>query len=128
MLGGVARDFFSQESGAKIKTHDGHPGEHGDGGEVAKVTGDLADVIVGNVNVEYHEEEDSEESDTDNIAQDNPSMETVELWDKPIDNEDDEQGDKTDHSKGCENVDHRTVRQPSCVTLTCWGRKCLMCG
>ena len=112
VLGGVARDFFSQESGAKIKTHDGHPGEHGDGGEVAKVAGDLADVIVLKVGIEYSEEKNSEESDTDDIAQYNPSMETVELRDNPIDNEDDEQGEKTDNSKECENDDHGTVRQP----------------
>ena len=102
VLGGVARDFFSQESGAKIKTHDGHPGEHGDGGEVAKVAGDLADVIVLKVGIEYSEEKNSEESDTDDIAQYNSSMETVELQDIPIDDKDDKQGEKTNHSCCCE--------------------------
>ena len=91
VLDGVARDFFSQESRAKIKTHDGHPGEHGDGGEVAKVAGDLAEVKVLKISIKNSEKENCEESDAGDVAQYDPSMETVELRDNPIDSKDDEQ-------------------------------------
>ena len=72
---------------AKIKTHDGHPAEHGDGGEVAKESDDFAEKFV-KIGIENSDQENSEECYADHIAQYNSSMETVKLRDNPIDNED----------------------------------------
>ena len=98
----------------KIKTHDGHPAEHGDGGEVAKVTNDLADLdrLLIEFDIVNYEDERCEECYTNNIAQDNLSMKTVELRDIPIDNEDNEQGDETDNSKDGEHNVNKIIRKP----------------
>ena len=71
--------LFSQQCMAKVKAHDGHPRKHAHGGEVAKVTNCLADL---------DRLDRCEECYTNNIAQDNLSMETVELRDNQIDNAD----------------------------------------
>ena len=42
----VVLDLFAQQGGAEVKTHDGHPGEHGHGGDVAEVADDLAEVVL----------------------------------------------------------------------------------
>ena len=112
MSRGVRGEFFSEESGAKIDTHDGHPAEHGDGGEVAEVSDDLAEKFV-KISVKNSDEESSEECYADDIAQYNSSMETVEFRDKPIDDEDDKQGEKTDNSCSCEDCCYITMCQPA---------------
>ena len=104
--------FFSQQCGAEVIAHDGHPAEHGDGGEVTKVTDDLADGFV-KVKIENNDEEDSDECYAHNIAQHDSSMVTVELWDKPIDDEDDKQGEETDDSCTGEECDDVTLVQPA---------------
>ena len=85
---GVLWDFLPEESGAKIKTHDGHPREHWDWGEVTKVSNGLTEIFVLKIKIENCEEESCQEYYADNIAQDNLSMEIVEVRDNPIDNED----------------------------------------
>ena len=97
---------------AKIKTHDGHPAEHGDGGEVAEVSDDLAEKFV-KIGIENSDQENSEECNADHIAQYNSSMETVELQDIPIDDKDDKQGEKTNHSCCCEDFCDLFVCQPA---------------
>ena len=83
----------------KIKTHDTHPGKHGDRGEVTKVSNGLTEIFVLKIKIENCEEESCQEYYADNIAQDNLSMEIVEVRDDPIDNETITQSDKTDKSK-----------------------------
>ena len=75
---------------AKVKAHDGHPRKHAHGGEVAKVTNDLADLdrLFIECDIVNYQDERCEECYTNNIAQDNLSMEIVEVRVHQIDNED----------------------------------------
>ena len=106
--------LLSQQCMAKVKAHDGHPRKHAHGGEVAKVTNDLADLdrLFIEFDIVNYEDERCEECYTNNIAQDNLSMKTVELRDNPIDNEDNEQGDETDSSKDGEHNVNKIIRKP----------------
>jgi hypothetical protein len=78
--------LFSQQCMAKVKALDGHPRKHAHGGEVAKVTNYLVDLdrIFIEFDILNYEDERCEECYTNNIAQDNLSMETVELRDNQI--------------------------------------------
>ena len=85
----------------KIKTHDGHPAEHGDGGEVAKVSDDCTQKIIEDRSaIVNSDKKNSYKFHADNIAENYPSMKCLEMRDIPIDNEDDKQGKKTNHSCG----------------------------
>ena len=85
----------------KIKTHDGHPAEHGDGGEVAKVSDDCTEKIIkDSTAIVNDDQKNSDKCDADNIVYNYPSMECLEIWDIPIDNEDDKQRKKANHSCG----------------------------
>jgi hypothetical protein len=99
---------------AKVKAHDGHPRKHAHGGEVAKISNTLADLygLFIEFDIINYEDERCEECYTNNIAQDNLSMETVELRDNPIDNEDNGQGDETDSSKDGEHNVNKIIRKP----------------
>ena len=77
-----------QQGVEQVKAHDGHPAEHGDSKVVAKVTNNCTEDFA-RANIIHSEEENIDTGDAENIAQDNPAMETVENWNIPIDNEDD---------------------------------------
>ena len=85
---GVLWDFLTEEGGAKIEAHDGHPRKHGNRGEVAEVSNCLTKIFVLKFKIKNCEEESCQEYYADNIAQDNLSMEIVEVRNDPIDNED----------------------------------------
>ena len=97
----------------KIKTHDGHPAEHGDGGEVAKVSDDCTQKFIKDITAIVNgDKKNSDKCDADNIVYNNPSMECLEIWDIPIDHEDNEQGKKTDHSSSSVDIQDNGICQP----------------
>ena len=74
-MGQIVLDFVPQKFRAKMKTHDGHPREHGHEWEVSKVTKEPAEMLAGvKVDIENYKEERCKEGYTNNIAQDNLSM------------------------------------------------------
>ena len=97
----------------KIKTHDGHPAKHGDGGKVAKVPNACTEKFIKeSTAIVNGDQKNSDKCDADNIVENYPSMECLEIWDIPIDNENDEQGKKTDHSSGSVDIQHIAMCQP----------------
>ena len=93
-----------EEPPAKIKAHDGHPGEGSDEGEVAKVADERArvaadedahlDALLRAVQVERggcdeveEEKEDREKSGGDNVDEDDLAGKVVVAWDEPVDEE-----------------------------------------
>ena len=69
------------------------------------------------VSIKNCDEEKSYKCDADHIADDNTSMESVEIWDIPIDKKDEKQGNKTDHSSASEDIQDILQRQP---VFVCW--------
>jgi len=110
------REIIPDQSIREIKAHDGHPGEHGDGGEVSKVSDNCAWYSL-KASIKNCDEEKSYEGDADHVADDNTSMEGVEFWDIPIDNKYEEQGSKTDHSSASEDIQDIVQPQP---VIVCW--------
>ena len=97
------RNFFSNKRFRKIKAHDCHPREHGDGGDVAKITDKLAEIFIIELEIKDCEEEACNTEYTDNIAQDNLAMEVIEIRDDPVDKENNAQRHKTHNSEDSEN-------------------------
>ena len=102
----VGMGQVTKQGGAKIKRHDGCPQEHCHGGEVSKVSKDLAKIVFNRTDVEDHKKERCQECSADNVAQDNLAMETVELRDNQIDNEDNGQRNETKGSKDSEQLEN----------------------
>ena len=93
-----------EEPPAKIKSHDGHPGEGSDEGEVAKVADERAGVAAdedahldallrafqverGGCDEVEEEKEDGEKSGGDNVDEDDLAGEVVVARDEPVDEE-----------------------------------------
>ena len=77
-----------QQGVEQVEAHDGHPAEHGDCRVIAKVTNNCTEDFA-KVNIIHSEKEYIDTGDAENIAQDNPPMESVKIRNIPIDNEDD---------------------------------------
>ena len=66
-------EILPEQGWRQIKAHNGHPGEHGDGGEVTKESDDCAEKFVKVTgSIVNSEEEDRDKCDADYIAQDYP--------------------------------------------------------
>ena len=89
MHGVGERGATLQQGVGQVKTHDGHPAEHGDCKVVAKVTNNCTKDSA-RANIVHSEKENIYTCDAENIAQDDSAMESVEIRNIPIDNEDDE--------------------------------------
>ena len=102
-----------EQNVGKIKTHDGHPAEHGDGGEVAKEPDDCTQKFIKDITaIVNSDQKNSYKCDADSIAENYPAMESIEMWDIPIDEKDDEQGNKTDHSSSSVDIQDIQMCQP----------------
>ena len=89
----------SDEGPAQVKTHDCHPGEHGDGEEVSTITSDLADKAMEIVRkVIDTENVDSRHNDGEHIADDNLPMKIIKFRYNDIHKEGDNQEDTADEA------------------------------
>ena len=88
------------EGETEIQTSDSHPGEHGDGGEVAKVGEDDAGKgALGQLEVEDGDEVGSDEANTKYIAHNYLAMHVEEVRNRDIDQEGASQEHQADHSE-----------------------------
>ena len=71
----------------EIHAHEGHPGEHGHGGEISEVPEKCAGEASIKWNIEHQEKKNCEEGDRDDVVDDNSSVHVVEVWNYPVDNE-----------------------------------------
>ena len=78
-----------QQGVGQVETHDGHPAEHGYCRVVAKVTNNCTEDSTRG-NIIDNEKEYIDTGDAENIAQDDPAMESVKIRNIPVDDEDDE--------------------------------------
>jgi len=88
------------EGPPKIATHDGHPGEHRDCGEVTKETDDYTNRISDIREVKYNYDEDLDQDDAGDVHENDLAMEIVEIRNAQVDSESDDQTEETKTSDG----------------------------
>ena len=89
MHGAGGRGEPLEQGVEQVEAHDGHPAEHGDCRVEAKVTNNYTEDSA-RLNIIHSEKEYVDTCDAENIAQDDPAMESVEIRNIPIDDEDNE--------------------------------------